>query len=132
MPWGQVIDWGIKLLLALGGVGGITALLMWPRQRNKLIADTGKTGAEADLLTADAATKRTSREQAILDMYDRMAKAMETRLLDAEAKIDSLTGYVEVLVQALRGAGAAVPPMPRRMAEEAQHGTAAREAEVPR
>lgn len=124
-----VLDWGIKLLLALGGVGGITALFMVRAQKKKIVAESGKTDAEADNITADAGLKRTDREGRILDMSERVLVSMQERLDDAEGKIDRLTEYVEVLVQALRTAGAAVPPMPHKMTEDAHAGNRTRGAE---
>ena len=121
MPGGWV-GLFIAVLGALGGLGGIGALFMVRTQKRKLLADTGKTVAEADSIVADATSKRTDREARILDMYERGMANMQERLDDAEAKIDRLTEYVEVLVVALRAAGQPVPPMPQRMSAEAHQG----------
>lgn len=123
-----LFDWGIKLVMTVGGIGGIAALFMVRAQKRKLVADTGKTDAEADLVLADASMKKVSREARILDMSESVMRSMRERLGEAEAKIDRLTSYVEVLVQALRTAGAPVPPMPRQMSEDAHAGEKAREA----
>lgn len=122
----QVVDWGIKILLAVGGLGGLAAFLTVRAQKRKIIAESGKTDAEANSITADAAMKKTDREGRILDMSERVLESMQERLNDAEGKIDRLTEYVEILVQQLRDNGVAVPPMPKRMTDEAHAGQAVR------
>jgi ABC-type Fe3+-hydroxamate transport system substrate-binding protein len=64
----------------------------------------------------------------ILDMSEKLLAQMQDRLEDAEAKIDRLTEYIEVLVQALRTGGQPVPPMPRQMRQEAHDREASRGA----
>lgn len=118
----QVIDWGIKILLALGGLGGIGALFMVRAQKRKVVAESGKTDAEADSIMADVSVKKVDREGRVLDMQERLMNNLQERLDDAEAKIDRLTEYVEVLVGALRDAGQPVPSMPPRMSQEAHAG----------
>lgn len=122
----QAADWGLRVLLAAGGIGGIAALFMVSTQKRKLVADTGKTDAEADLITQEAQAKKTDREGRILDMSDRLLTQMQERLEGAEDKVDRLTEYVEILVQALRKAGQPVPPMPANMADDAHAGIATR------
>ncbi len=118
----------LAVLAGLGGVGGVTALLLVRTQKRKLLADSGKTDAEADSIMADAQTKRVDREARVLDMYDRGMQSMQERLDDAEEKIDRLTTYIEILVQALRAGGQPVPPMPPKMAADAHQGQQDRES----
>ena len=106
---------------AAGGIGGITALFMVRAQKRKLLADTGKTEAEADSVTADASSKRTNRESRILEMQQELNEGIAARLARAEEKADRLTEYVETLVAALREAGVAVPPMPKKMTDDVVH-----------
>lgn len=122
----QAVDLLIKIVLAAGGVGGICALFMVRAQKRKLVADTGKTDAEADLITQQAQAKKTDREGRILDMSERVLKSMQEQLDNAEDKIDRLTEYVEILVHALRDAGQPVPPMPAKMADDAHIANANR------
>lgn len=121
-----ILDVLFKVLLAVGGVGGVTALFMVRAQKRKVVSETGKTDAEADSVLADASLKKTMRETAILDMYERGMANMQERLDEAEERIDRLTEYVEVLVTALRSAGSSVPPMPHRMVYDAHQGKAGR------
>lgn len=123
----QIIDWAIRFLLTLGGAGGLTALFMVRTQKKKIVSESGKTDSEADSIAADASLKKTTREAAILDMYERVMSNMQERLDEAEERMDRLTEYVEVLVQSLRAAGQPVPPMPRRMSEDAHKGKSGRE-----
>jgi hypothetical protein len=121
-----VFEWGYRVLLVVGGLGGLTALFMVRTQKRKLTAESGKTDAEADSILADASAKKTDREGRILDMSEKLLAQMQDRLEDAEAKIDRLTEYIEVLVQALRTGGQPVPPMPRQMRQEAHDREASR------
>lgn len=121
-----VFEWGFKILLAVGGVGGLTALFLVRAQKRKVVSESGKTDAEADSILADASAKKTDRESRILDMSEKLLVQMQDRLEDAEIRIDRLTEYIEVLVQALRTGGQPVPNMPQRMAEEAHAGSQAR------
>lgn len=127
MTFAQWMDVIIKILVGLGGLSGVTAFFMVRAQKRKLAADTGKTEAEADSVMADASSKRTSREAMVLDMYEKGMSNLQERLDDAEGKLDRLTAYVEVLVQELRSNGVAVPPMPRKMSDDAQAGNTARD-----
>lgn len=122
----QVIDWGIKALLALGGLAGIGSLFLVRAQKNKVVAESGKTDAEADSVLADASLKKTNREARILDMYERGMASMQERINESEERMDRLTEYVEVLVSALREAGQPVPPMPPRMKDDAHRGAKGR------
>ncbi|SDN79397.1 hypothetical protein [Geodermatophilus sp. DSM 45219] len=119
---GELLDWGLRLLLALGGIGGIGALFMVRQQKRKMAADAGRTEAEADSIMADVGSKATDRADRVLSMQERVMRGMQERLDEAEARMDQLTSYVEILVQALRTANVAVPPMPRKMAEDARSG----------
>lgn len=131
IDWAVWIDYGLRGVIAIGGLAGVAALLTVVQQRRTLASNAGKTDAEAGLILADVASrpddKHTERADRLLTMQERfMEKAManmQDRLDDAEAKLDQLTTYVEVLVQALRGHGHPVPAMPRKMADEARAGT---------
>jgi chaperonin cofactor prefoldin len=123
MVWTVILDWAFKALVGIGGLGGLLALILVRQQKRKLVADTGKTVAEADLITEEAQTRKTTREALVLDMYERGMANMQERLDDAEDKLARLTEYVEILVQALRETGAAVPAMPKKMAEDAHRQT---------
>lgn len=127
MHIGDLLDIGAKTLVALGGLGGIGAFFMVRVQKRKIIAESGKTDAQADSIMADAQAKRTDSLGRVVEMYDRGLSSMQERLDEAEAKIDKLTEYVEILVRALRAAGQPIPSMPRLMAQEAREGTAHRE-----
>ncbi|MDB5733284.1 MAG: hypothetical protein JWQ03_3179 [Variovorax sp.] len=110
----KIIDYAIKAFMAIGGIGGITAFFLVKVQKRKTLAESTRTDAEADSIVADAQNKRTDRESRILDMYEKSAAYMQEQLEDANNKIDRLTVYVEILVQAMRDSGTKVPPMPPR------------------
>lgn len=116
-----IIDWVLKIFLAIGGITGLLSLFLVREQKRKLLSDTGKTDAEADSIVADAKIKHTDRESRVLDMYEKVLKTTTDRLDDANKRLDELTMYVNVLVLALRNAGQPVPPMPKTMADRAYH-----------
>lgn len=111
----QLLDWAVRLLLALGGLTGVGALVSVRAQKRKLVADTGKTDAEADNIMADASVKRVDYADKVIGVYERGIDHMQEQLDEANAKIDRLTDYIEVLVAALRAGGLPVPAMPRRL-----------------
>jgi hypothetical protein len=117
----QLIDLAVKVVIAIGGLGGVAAFFMVRAQKRKLLSETSKTDAEADNIVADAQGKRTDQRWInLLDTGDKMLKQMQDRLEDAEDRIDRLTEYVEVLVQALRTTGTPIPPMPKKMGDDAR------------
>lgn len=126
-----VLDWVVRLVLAVGGVSGIGALILVGTQKKKLVAEAGKTVAEADSIMSESGLKRTDREAKILDMSERLLEQLEEQNREANRKVDRLTEYVETLVFALRAAGAPVPPMPRQMADDAHRANRAREQTSP-
>lgn len=138
IDWAVWIDYGLRGVLAIGGLAGVAALLTVVQQRRTVASNAGKTDAEANLILTDVANKpvdsHTERADRLLTMQERfMEKAMqnmqkrlddtEAQLGDALGRLDQLTTYVEVLVQALRGHGHPVPAMPRKMADEARTGS---------
>ena len=106
------LDYLVKAILTAGGVGGITALFMVRSQKRKLVAESGKTDAEADSVLADAQAKRTAREISMIEPYERIQKRMQGELDDVYAEIDRLKEYIETLVTVVRRAGVPVPDMP--------------------
>jgi len=109
------IDLLVKLLVGLGGVGGVTAFFMVRAQKRKLLADTGKTDAEADSLLADAQTKRTAREVSLLEPYERIQNRMGRELNEAYQEIDRLKEWVMRLTDAMKAAGIPVPDEPPKV-----------------
>lgn len=115
------VDLVIKVVVALGGIGGVTAFFMVRAQRNKLIADTGKTEAEAESLSADAYLKQQQSELNMVAVYRQGVQDLQRDLAKAEAKIDeqgqkidALTEYIETLIHMIReNTSLPVPPRPQ-------------------
>lgn len=118
----DVVDWIVKIVVALGGLGGITAFFMVRAQKRKLIADTGKTDAEADSVMADAQSKRTAREISMIEPYERIQARMSLEIEELYDKVDRLQAWAEMMADALRKNGLPIPDMPPR--KEPQHRSA--------
>lgn len=108
------LDIALKILVAVGGLAGLSALFMVRAQKRKLIAESGKTDAEADSVFADAQFKRTAREISMIEPYERIQARMQRELIDVYAELDRLREWAELMAEALRGAGVTVPPMPAK------------------
>lgn len=104
----------VQILVALGGVSGIGALLMVTAQKRKILADSGKTNAEADKEFSEAYHRRASTQINLIDPLEKMNARLEKELDKANARIDRLTEYVEVLAEKLRENHIPVPAMPNR------------------
>ena len=104
----------VQILVAVGGLAGIGALLMVSAQKRKLVADTGKTDAEAENVLADAQAKRTAREVSLIEPYERVQTRMQQELEEAYEELDWMRDYLHMLTNALRQAGIDVPPEPIR------------------
>jgi hypothetical protein len=89
------------------------SLLTVRAQKRKLISESGKTDAEADAAFSEAYHRRASTQVSLVGPYERVMDRMQEELDEANERIDRLTTYVETLVDIVRGAGLAVPPMPR-------------------
>ena len=111
----QVLDWVLRGLLAIGGIGGLVALLTVRAQKRKIVADTGKTDAEADSVLADAQAKRTQREISMIEPYERIQARMARELHDAYAEIDRLKAWCAMMTEAMRAAGIPVPDEPPKV-----------------
>lgn len=109
------LDVIIKVILAAGGLAGLGALFMVNAQKNKLVADTGKTHAEADNVVAEAQQRRTAREISLIEPYERMHDRMQRELSEAYQEIDRLKLWVRSLMDACRAAGIEVPDEPPRI-----------------
>lgn len=120
------LDIALKILVAVGGLAGASALFMVRAQKRKLIAESGKTDAEADSVVADAQSKRTAREISMIEPYERIQARMQRELIDVYAELDRLKAWAELMAEALRGAGVAVPPMPAKR-QPSDHPADARE-----
>lgn len=107
-----MIDIALKIFVVLGGSAGVTALFMVGAQKRKLVAESGKTDAEADSMLADAQSKRTAREISMIGPYERIQARMQAELNDVYAELDRLKEWAEQMATALRGAGVPIPPMP--------------------
>jgi hypothetical protein len=103
----------VQVVVGLGGLAGIVSLLTVRAQKRKLISESGKTDAEADAAFSEAYHRRASTQVSLVGPYERVMDRMQEELDEANERIDRLTTYVETLVDIVRGAGLAVPPMPR-------------------
>jgi len=110
----------VQCVVALGGLAGVVSLFTVRATKRKLIAESGKTNAEADAAFSEAYHRRAATQVSLVEPYERVIDRMQEELDEALEKIDRLTTYVENLVDIIRTAGLAVPPMPRASAPTAQ------------
>lgn len=103
----------VQIIVALGSLSGVGALFMVAAQKRKLIAESGKTNAEADAAFSEAYHRRASTQISLIEPYERMTFRLQNELDKANSRIDRLTEYVEVLVDIMRENDITVPPMPR-------------------
>lgn len=79
--------WAVKAISAIGGAGGIVAVIKSGADRRKIIADTGKAGVEAvAIMTNTAIELVNSMRTQIADLETRL-KAAETRAEAAETRL---------------------------------------------
>lgn len=114
MTAAEVVTLAIQLLAGLGGVVGITSLFMVRAQKRKLVAESGKTDAEADAQFSEAYHRRASTQVSLVEPYERVMDRMQDELNEANERVDYLESYIETLVEAMRAAGIAVPRRPPR------------------
>lgn len=107
-----IMEWTVKVVIAIGGLGGIAALFMVTTQKRKLMADTGKTDAEANAVLETAQSTRTAREISMIEPYERIQARMQHEMDDLYAEIDRLKAWAESLAGVLEANGLTVPPMP--------------------
>lgn len=119
MTAAQWLDVIVKILVGIGGLGGMTAFLMVRAQKRKLVADTGKTDAEADSVMADAQSKRTAREISMIEPYERIQARMSLEIEELYDKVDRLQKWAEMMAHSLRAHDIPVPDMPPK--KEPQH-----------
>ncbi len=121
MTAAETVDLIVKVLVGVGGLAGVGALFMVRAQKRKLLADTGKTDAEADSVLADAQAKRTAREVSLIEPYERIQNRLSRELDEAYAEIDRLKDWVALLTDAMKAAGIHVPDEPPKV--HRQHPT---------
>lgn len=109
----QVVNLIVQILVGLGGLAGVVSLFTVRAQKRKLISESGRTDAEADAAFSEAYHRRASTQVSLVQPYERVIDRMQEELDEALEKIDRLTAHVETLADIIRGAGLAVPPMPR-------------------
>lgn len=103
----------IQALVALGAAG-LVSLLTVRAQKRKLMAESGKTDAEADALLAEADQRRVTTQVELVAPYERIMDRMQEELNEANERVDYLESYIETLVEAMRAAGITVPRRPPR------------------
>lgn len=113
------LDTALKILLALGGIAGVSSLFVVRAQKRQMLASAGMTDAQADTAFAEAYHRRAATQVSLIEPYERSVARLEDELNEAldkldqaNDKIDRLTMYVETLVDAMRRSGTPVPPMP--------------------
>lgn len=102
----------VQILVAAGGLSGVGALLLVAAQKRKLVAESGKTNAEADTAFSEAYHRRASTQISLIEPYEKMTARLQTELDKANERIDRLEKYVNTLVGIVRESGMTVPPMP--------------------
>ena len=108
------MDWltfTVQVLVAVGGLAGVVNLLLLTSQKRKLVAESGKTDAQADKEFSEAYHRRASTQISLIDPYERMTARLQVELDKANDRIDKLEAYVETLVGIVREAGLPLPPM---------------------
>lgn len=110
----DVVTLVIQLLVGLGGIAGISSLFMVRAQKRKIVAESGKTDAEADTAFSEAYHRRASTQVSLVEPYERVMDRMQDELDESLARVDYLEMYIETLVDAMRAAGIAVPRRPPR------------------
>lgn len=111
MAWGEIGKWAIQVLVG-GGIAALVSLLLVGAQKRKMLADSGKTDAEAEGELAEAYGRRADSAIKLLDPYERTQAYMQRRIDDLEENERRLRRYVDQLCEALRGAGIKVPEPP--------------------
>lgn len=111
MTWVEIGKWAVQLLVG-GGIAALVSLLLVGPQKKKMLADSGKTDAEAEGELAEAYDRRADAQIKLLDPYQRTQEYMQQRIDDLEENERRLRRYVEQLCEALRGAGIKVPEAP--------------------
>ena len=109
------MDWlafTVQIIVAVGGLAGIVNLLLLTGQKKKLVAESGKTNAEADAAFSEAYHRRASTQITLIEPYEKMTARLQHELDKANNRIDRLEIYVDTLVGVVRDAGLPVPPMP--------------------
>lgn len=131
----QWVDLILKILLALGGIAGVSSLFVVRAQKRQMLASAGMTDAQADTAFAEAYHRRASTQVSLIEPYERSVARLEDelnealdKLDDANAKIDVLTETVRILVQAMRDGGVPIPAIP---ASAPPHPPRRREAVAP-
>lgn len=81
-------------------------------QKRKLLADTGKTTAEADSVVADAQSKRQQTEVSLIEPMRIIQNRMTEEMKDLYARVDRLQAWAESMVEVLRKNNLPVPEMP--------------------
>jgi hypothetical protein len=104
----------VQIIVAIGGSAGIVSLLMVSSQKKKIVAESGKTDAEADAAFSEAYHRRASTQVTLLEPYERIQARMQAEIDEYADKVDRLEEYVELLIEVLRNAGLPVPPKPPR------------------
>lgn len=102
----------VQILVGLGGLAGISSLFLVRAQKRKLVADSGKTDAEADTAFSEAYNRRAATQVSLIDPYERVMGRMQEELDEANDRVDYLEAYITLLVDAMREAGITIPPRP--------------------
>lgn len=114
MTGAELATLAIQLLVAAGGIAGISSLFMVRAQKRKLLAESGRTNAEADAQFSEAYHRRASTQVSLVEPYERVMDRMQGELDEANERVDYLESYIETLVEAMRAAGITVPKRPPR------------------
>lgn len=104
--------WVVSLFMAVGGIAGVTSIFMVRAQKRKLVADTGKTSAEADNVLADAQAKRQQTEVSLLEPMRIIMGEMKLEMMELYIKVDRLQNWADSLVSLLKRNNIPVPEMP--------------------
>ena len=107
----------VQVIVAIGGLAGLTSVLLVSSQKRKLVAESGKTNAEADVAFSEAYRQRATTQVTLIEPYERIQARMQSEIDEQAEKIDRLEIYIEVLVDLLRQQGVSVPPKPPRRRE---------------
>jgi chromosome segregation ATPase len=77
-------DLAVQLIVALGGLTALVGLLKVRADKKKILAEAGKTGADASAVVAQTAIS-------LLGPYTEQVSVLQSRMADANRQIDEFT-----------------------------------------
>ncbi len=102
MNAGQIIGWGAALLTAAGGVGWLASLITIRASRRKILADAGKTDADAAQTIQKSALELVAEFEADAKEARAEVKAMRVDMRKLEAQLGEALAEGRAAIQEYR------------------------------